>query len=736
MLQVASEALTSARAHLDPAALRVADERGGRVEAHRLLVEQRAQELGGVVPAQPGALVGQEAEGRRVRLGEAELGERHDLLEHASCDRLVDPAAARAVAEGVPVRHHRLARAPPAHRTAQALGLALREARERDGDVEHLILVDDHAERVGERLRQQRVVVGHAIGRVVPDRLAPLEVGVHGAALDGPRAHERDLDREVLEVLGPRAQQHLHLGARLDLEHPDGVGGLDLGIRAGVVERGAGEVDRLAARAGDEVDAALDGAQHAQAEQVDLEEARIGAGVLVPLADLATLHGRRHERDEVGQRARRDDHPAGVLREVARQAGDLAAEVRERAEAAVVGALADAVHLRELLAHALGTPAVGAPRQPLEVGRRQPQRLAELADGAARAIGRERRDQRAALAAEAIVHRQDQLLADVAREVEVDVGHGCQLAVEEAPEREPRRDRIDVRETGQVADDRAHRRASPPARRQRHAGRVRPSHGDRDLACDLEDLAVQQEEAREPVVADQRELLVEPGARLAAVCEAAVAALQLERADLRQLGVGHRVVGRRVAVAEILREVEAQSLGQLDRLAGRLGQVAEQERHLARALEHVLAIAASLGLAGLERQMRADGDERILERAPAPARARARRWWRRAAGRRGARSRSGAGCGRDRRATAAVAARRAGWRGRTPRRASGSAPARRARRDARARPGARSPSGRRAPRRARTARPAGCAGRGGRARARPSAAARGCCSPCASRRAA
>ena len=334
---------------------------------------------------------------------------------------------------------------------------------------------------------------------------------MHGAALDRPRPHERDLDREILEVLGARAQQHLHLRARLDLEDPDGVGGLDLGVRAGIVERGAREVDRLAARACDEVDAPLDGAQHAQAEQVDLEEAGVGARVLVPLADLAALHGGGHERHELGQRAGRDDHPAGVLREVARQPGDLAAEVRERAEAAVVGALAHA-----LASARAPRPRVSA-RQPSEARARrsrsgggQAERLAELADRAARAVGRERRDQRAALAAEAVVHRQDQLLADVAREVEVDVGHRGQLAVEEAPEREPRRDGIDVREAGEVADDRADRRAAPAARRQRHARRVRAAHRDRDLARDLEDLAVQQEEAREAVVADQRELLVEP----------------------------------------------------------------------------------------------------------------------------------------------------------------------------------------------------------------------------------
>ena len=166
------------------------------------------------------------------------------------------------------------------------------------------------------------------IVRVGPHGLAALEIGVHRAALDRPRPHERDLDGQVLEVLGPGAQQHLHLRARLDLEDADGVGGLDLGVGPGVVERGAREVDRLSARSRDQVDAPLDGAQHAQAEQVDLEEARVGARVLVPLAELAALHRCGHEWHELGQRARRDDHPAGVLREVARQAGDLPAEVR------------------------------------------------------------------------------------------------------------------------------------------------------------------------------------------------------------------------------------------------------------------------------------------------------------------------------------------------------------------------------------------------------------------------
>ena len=64
-----------------------------------------------------------------------------------------------------------------------------------------------------------------------------LDVRVHRLPLDRPGPHERDLDREVVDRLGPRAEEALHLRAALDLEHPDGVRGLDLGEHRRVVER-------------------------------------------------------------------------------------------------------------------------------------------------------------------------------------------------------------------------------------------------------------------------------------------------------------------------------------------------------------------------------------------------------------------------------------------------------------------------------------------------------------------
>src|SRR6478609_3365632 len=125
---------------------------------------------------------------------------------------------------------------------------------------------------------------------ILPQLLSMLDVRVHGLPLDRPRPYERDLDGDVVEVLRPRAQDRLHLRAALDLEAADRVGPLDLLENVRVVEWDPREVDlhgsiatlRVDAMTRDEVDAFLDRRQHPEPEQVDLEEAGVGARVLVP----------------------------------------------------------------------------------------------------------------------------------------------------------------------------------------------------------------------------------------------------------------------------------------------------------------------------------------------------------------------------------------------------------------------------------------------------------------------
>ena len=232
----------------------------------------------------------------------------------------------------------------------------------------------------------------------------------------------------------------------------------------------------------DPVDAVLDRGEHPEPEQVDLEEAGIGARVLVPLAELATGHCCRLHGDELDERTGGHDHPARMLGDVAREPRDLAREPREGAPAPRAELALAAGETRELLPDAARVPAVREPGEPLELGVREPERLPDVADRPTRAVRREARDEGGMLAPVALGDADDELLADVPREVEVDVRHGRELPVQEPPERELVLDRVDVREAGEVADDRADGRAAAPAGRQEAPRRARPAHLERALA--------------------------------------------------------------------------------------------------------------------------------------------------------------------------------------------------------------------------------------------------------------
>ena len=260
-------------------------------------------------------------------------------------------------------------------------------------------------------------------------------------------------------------------------------------------------------------------------------------------------------------------------------------------------------------------PAVGHAREPLELAERKAERLADVADRAAAAVGREARDERGVLAAVLLGDGDDQLLADLAREVEVDVGHAGHLVVEEAAERELRLDGVDVREAGEVADDRADARPAAAAGRKRMARRAGAAHLEGALARELEHLPVQEEEAGEAEARDQRQLVVEAFAarRACGRCAFGVALGEGAVADGAELDVGRvGAVGEvGVAVAELLGQVELAAVGDLARARGRVAWQALE--HLVRREQDGLVVAAALRLAAVERGAVADRDERVLE---------------------------------------------------------------------------------------------------------------------------
>ncbi len=179
--------------------LRVVGQHLDRVEAHRLGVDQPSHELCRVEELQERALVRGARERGRVALVEAEAGEGRDPAKE-----LLRLLAGQAVAGDATINElfvellHLAAGAPRAHGSSEAVRLGGREPGHVDRDLHHLLLVEDHAERLLERRLEARMEVRHLFLA-----LSAAQVRVDRVALDGPRPDDRDLDHEIVEVLRP-----------------------------------------------------------------------------------------------------------------------------------------------------------------------------------------------------------------------------------------------------------------------------------------------------------------------------------------------------------------------------------------------------------------------------------------------------------------------------------------------------------------------------------------------------
>src|SRR5215216_5603630 len=213
----------------------------------------------------------------------------------------------------------------------------------------------------------------------------------------------------------------------------------------------------------------------------------------------------------------------------------------------------------------------------------------------------------------------DQLLPDVTREVEVDVGNGVELAIDEAPKGKAGVDGIDVREPRQVADDRADGAAAASTRRERVAWRVAAPDLVGDVPRELEHLVVEQEEACEAELVDQLQLFVEASARAAPVpVGVAIALVEGAIADTRELGNRRFDLVRevRIAVAELLGQVELAALRDSRRALDGGAVEREAVEDLLRRPEERLVVPTPLRLRALQRGAVPDRDQRVLQPRP------------------------------------------------------------------------------------------------------------------------
>ncbi len=268
-------------------AARVVDHEPRRVEAHRLVVEDRGGELGRVVGAQPRARVAHHREARRVRLVEAVGGEALELPEDLGGDLVLDAVLERRARRKCPRMRSISSRLRPlviARR--KRVGLGQPETGDRAGDEQHLLLVDDDAVGVGEHL-------AHALVRDL-DRLQAVSAADErrdhlGFERTGPE--QRYLRDDVLERRRLQPRREVALTAALELEHPHRVRRGDHLVDARVV---LGQVERLRHRVvahprARHLDRIADRRVGPQSQDVHLDQAERLDVVLVVLRDHRAL---------------------------------------------------------------------------------------------------------------------------------------------------------------------------------------------------------------------------------------------------------------------------------------------------------------------------------------------------------------------------------------------------------------------------------------------------------------
>ena len=200
-------------------------------------------------------------------------------------------------------------------------------------------------------------------------------------ALDRPRSDDRDLDHQVVEFFGLEPRQHAHLRPALDLEHSDAIGPAQHLVDRRIFGRDRSQGQLLAGMPVEQLECLSNAGQHAERQDVDLENAERVEIVLVPLDHGTVRHRRIGDRHHLIEPALGQDEAADMLREVAGEAGQLGGELQGQAQARL--ARIEAALARRGSVDAAIAPAPDRRGQRAGHVLRQAQRLADVANRAA-----------------------------------------------------------------------------------------------------------------------------------------------------------------------------------------------------------------------------------------------------------------------------------------------------------------------------------------------------------------
>ncbi len=405
--------------------------------------EHRGHELGRVVGFEPQGLVGDQGVGGGVGFVETVAGKLLHQVEDLHRQLAVDAVLLRPLGKHRPLLGH-LLRLLLAHGAAQQVGAAERVAGQHLGDLHHLLLVEDDA--VGgleDRLERFVLVLGVRVGDLLPPVLAVDEV-VHHARLQGPRAEQRHQRDDVFKTVGLQAGNEVLHAARFELEHRGGFRRLEVIEALFVFQRN--ELDLRAVfrvltahphRVTDVVQCPVDDRQGAQAKEVELDQTDRLNIVFIELGDDTAAAFFAVQRGEVGQIARCDDHAPGMLAGIAGNAFEFQRHIDESGHLLIV--VIALLEIR-LLLQRLGQGHADLERDQLGDGIDEavgvPQHPAHIAHHRLGRHGAVGNDLRNLVAAVGLGHIIDHPVTPLHAEIDIEVGHGDTLGVQEALEQQ------------------------------------------------------------------------------------------------------------------------------------------------------------------------------------------------------------------------------------------------------------------------------------------------------------
>ena len=354
------------------------------------------------------------------------------------------------------------------HGAPQQIGFAQRVAGQPVGNLHHVLLVNDHAERFFQDLLQFRQFVLDLLAAM----LAIDEVVDH-AALNGAGTVEGVQGGEVFDGVGLVAAQHVAHAAGFKLEDAGGQRAVEhFFVSFMIIEREGCEINLLAAGLRDQFHRVIQNGERRQAQEIHLQQAHLLDGDHVEGGDDFVVLGAM-QRNQLGQRARRDHDTRGVHARVAHQAFQLARGVEQLAHLrfAVVGLLQAGRFPDRVLQLDVqrGGDHLG---DPVHVGVRDIHRAPHVFDRRLGRHGAEGDDLRHIFAAVFLGHVIDDFAAPVHAEIHVDIGQRNALGIQEALEEQLVLQGIDIGDPQRIGNQRARGRSAARSHRNAMLARV------------------------------------------------------------------------------------------------------------------------------------------------------------------------------------------------------------------------------------------------------------------------